>query len=33
MLKAEIAGNLYKDKGIITLNESRELIQYTTVTD
>lgn len=33
MLKAEIAGNLYKEKGIITLNESRALIQYDEVTD
>lgn len=33
MLKAEIAWNLYKDKWILTLNESRELIQYAKVKD
>lgn len=33
MLKAEIAWNLYKDKWILTLNESRELIQYSKVND
>jgi len=32
-LKAELAGSLYKDKEILTLNESRAIIQYDKVDD
>lgn len=32
-IKSEIAWNLYKDKGLITLNEWREIIQYDKVYD
>lgn len=28
MMKAEMAGSLYKDKQLISRNEGRELIQY-----
>lgn len=28
MMKAEMAGSLYKDKQVLTRNEARELIQY-----